>query len=140
MADDDEEWRFSVDEVGPGDEGETDDPQPSDAEADSDAWGATVGEDGDGPTVTVGGPERAAEELEGELGEDGGNVAGTLAPEMSVEPGTPDFENVVFATIGAAFTALVFAGLLGLDSRTTAGILGAIVVAAGALYAVFRRF
>jgi hypothetical protein len=140
MADDDEEWRFSVDEVGPDDEGETTGSEPSDADADSDAWGVTLGEDDDGPTVTVGGPERAAEELEGELDGEGGNVAGTLAPEMPVEPGTPDFENVVFATVGAVFTALVFAGLLRLDTRTTAGIVGAIVVAAGVLYAVFRRF
>jgi hypothetical protein len=139
MADDDEEWRFSVDEVGPDDEGDADGGS-SDTDAESDAWGVTVGEDDDGPTVTVGGPERAAEELNEELGEDGGNVAGTLAPEMPVEPGTPDFENVVFATIGAVFTALVFAGLLGVDARTTAGIVGVIVVAAGVLYAVFRRF
>jgi len=125
MADDDEEWRFSVDEVGPDDEDEA---------TDEDTWGTTVGEDDDAPTVTVGGPQTAED-----AAEEGGNVAGTLTPEMPVEPGTPAFENVVFATIGAVFTALVFAGLLGLDSRTTAGIVGAIVVAAAALYAVFRR-
>lgn len=124
--DDDEEWRFSVDEVGPDAEDET---------SDDDAWGTTVGEDDDAPTVAVGGPQTTEE-----AGEEGGNVAGTLSPEMSVEPGTPEFENVVFATIGAVFTALVFAGLLGLDTRTTAGIVGAIVLAAGILYAAFRRF
>ncbi|MEF8853325.1 MAG: hypothetical protein V5A44_01670 [Haloarculaceae archaeon] len=136
MADDDDEWRFSVDEVGPDDEGEGSERSPSDAVAETDgerdARGVTVGENDDGPTVRVGGSEG--------VGEEGGNVAGTLSPKAPVEPGTPEFENVVFATIGAVFTALVFAGLLGVDPETTGVIVGAIVVAAGVLYAVFRRF
>jgi len=130
MADDDEEWRFSVDEVGP-----DDDSASGDDGSDDDAWGTTIGEDDDAPTVTVGGSQVADE-----TADEGGNVAGTLAPETPVEPGTPAFENVVFATVGAVFTALVFAGLLGLGSRTTAGIVGAIVAGAGVLYAFFRRF
>ncbi|PSP51469.1 hypothetical protein BRC67_07560 [Halobacteriales archaeon QH_3_68_24] len=94
MADDEaDEWRFSIDEVGPDEEdrdereagGGQDTDATRDGDEDSDAWRVTVGEDNDGPTVAVGGPERAAEEP----GEDDGNVAGTLAPGSPVEPGTP---------------------------------------------------
>ena len=131
MADDEaDEWRFSVDEVGPDDEDENE-------------RGAGWGNDGDatrdddGPTVTVGGPERAAEELS----EEGGNVAGTLAPGSAVEPGTPDFENVAFATAGAVLTAVVLAGIVvPLEPTTVGTITGVIVLGAAALYALFRRF
>jgi len=139
MADDDDQWRFSIDDVGPDDEDEESTAGPSDGDDgdESDAWGVTVGEDDDGPTVTVGGPGRAAEELSDE----GGNVAGTLAPDVAVEPGMPDFENVVFATAGAIFTAIVLAGLVTpLDPTTVATITGGIGLGAGLLYAVFRRF
>jgi hypothetical protein len=134
MADDDDEWRFSVDEVGPEDDEGAERPPSDDAagtDTEREAWGATVGEDDSGPTVSVGGPERAAEE--------GGNVAGTLSPESTVEPGMPEFENVLFATVGAVFTALVFAGLLQLGPQTTATIAGIIFLAAGVLYAFFRH-
>ena len=87
--------------------------------------------------MTVGGPERAAEELS----EEGGNVAGTLAPGSAVEPGTPDFENVAFATAGAVLTAVVLAGIVvPLEPTTVGTITGVIVLGAGVLYALFRRF
>jgi hypothetical protein len=131
MADDEaDEWRFSVDEVGPDDEDE------NEREA---GWGndGDATRDDGGPTVTVGGPERAAEELS----EEGGNVAGTLAPGSAVEPGTPDFENVAFATAGAVLTAVVLAGIVVPLEPTTVGIItGVIVLGAGVLYALFRRF
>lgn len=138
MGDDEsDEWRFSVDEVGPDDEsGDEASDADRDAAGESDAWGVTIGEDDDGPTVRVGdgaGTER--------LGEDGGNVAGTLAPETPVEPGRPELENAAFATAGAIFTALVLAAVVvPLDLRTVAVIAGVIILAAGLLYALFRRF
>jgi hypothetical protein len=53
----------------------------------------------------------------------------------------PDFENVVFATVGAIFTAIVLAGLVTpLDITTVATIAGGIGLGAGLLYALFRRF
>ena len=146
MADDEaDEWRFSIDEVGP-DEEDRDEREAGwgqdtdatrDGDEDSDAWRVTVGEDNDGPTVAVGGPERAAEEP----GEDDGNVAGTLAPGSPVEPGTPAPENVAFATAGAVLTAVVLAGIVvPLDPTTVGTITGVIVLGATALYALFRRF
>jgi len=144
MADDDDEWRFSIDDVGPDDEDRTEDETAtSDAGGEStnadesDAWGTTIGEDDDGPTVAIGGPGAAAEEAS----DDGGNVAGTIAPDVTVEPGTPDFENVVFATLGAILTAVVLAGLVvPLDVTTVATIAGVILLGAGLLYAIFRQF
>jgi hypothetical protein len=138
--DDDDQWRFSIDDVGPddGDESATSASSgASDEDDESDAWGVTVGEDDDGPTVAVGGPGHATEET----GEDGGNVAGTIAPDVTVEPGSPEFENVVFATAGAILTAVVLAGLVApLDVTTVGTIAGGILLGAGLLYAVFRRF
>jgi hypothetical protein len=142
MADDEaDEWRFSIDEVGP-DEEDRDEREAGwgqdtdatrDGDEDSDAWRVTVGEDNDGPTVAVGGHERA--------GEDDGNVAGTLAPGSPVEPGTPAPENVAFATAGAVLTAVVLAGIVvPLDPTTVGTITGVIVLGAAALYALFRRF
>lgn len=138
MADDDSEsdWRFSVDEVGPDDPDDAPSEDGEDGEG-GDSWGVTLGEDDDGPTVTVGGPERAAEELS----EEGGNVAGAFAPEAAIEPGTPSLENVAFATAGAILTALVFAALLTpLDLAIAAQIGGVIALGAAVLYAAFRRY
>lgn len=124
MADDDDEWRFSVDEVGPDDE--ADDPEGGHAVE-------MVGEDGDGPAVGV------ATEEGGEG--DGGNVAGSLAPESTIEAGTPDLENAAFATAGAVVTVLVVAAAFApLDATTVLGIGGAIAATGGLLYALFRRF
>jgi hypothetical protein len=134
MADDDDQWRFSIDDVGPDDEDEDATAGASEGGDESDAWGTTVGEDDDGPTVALGGAgEEAADE--------GGNVAGTIAPDVAVEPGMPDFENVVFATVGAVFTAIVLAGLVTpLDPTIVATIAGVIGLGAGVLYALFRQF
>jgi hypothetical protein len=144
MADDDDQWRFSIDDVGPDDEdedatvganeGDTWGTTVDERDDESDTWGTTVGEDDDGPTVALGGAgEEAADE--------GGNVAGTIAPDVAVEPGMPDFENVVFATVGAIFTAVVLAGLVTpLEATTVATIAGVIGFGAGLLYALFRRF
>jgi len=137
MADDEEEWRFSVDEVGP------DDPDAGDGPGRDEGDGRSVtvvGEDDDGPTV---GFATDASDDTGEAGgtDDEGNVAGTLVPETPVEPGTPALENVAFATAGAVLTALVFAGVLGqLDAVSAAAITGVVAGGAGLLYVLFRRF
>jgi len=146
MADDDEqEWRFSVDEVGPDDpDGETtarDDPDTAAGSAvgeesrpagGDDDWVQMVGEDDDAPTVGV-----ATEESD----DSEGNVAGALVPDAAVEPGTPDLENVAFATAGAVLTALVFAGLVTpLEPVTVAAVTASIVAGASLLYVLFRRF
>jgi small-conductance mechanosensitive channel len=123
MADDDDQWRFSIDDVGPDDE-------------DEGATTGTGGEDDDGPTVALGGLGTGQEATD-----EGGNVAGTIAPDVAVEPGMPDFENVLFATVGAIFTAIVLAGLVApLDLTTVATIAGVIGVGAGLLYVLFRQF
>jgi hypothetical protein len=125
MADDesDDEWRFSVDEVGPD---ETD-------ASDGDGWSlTTVGEDDDGPTVGF---------ATGADDEGGGNVAGALAPDAAVESGTPSLENVAFVTAGAILTALVFVALLRpLDAVTAGAVAGGIAAGAALLYVFFRRF
>jgi len=119
MADEDDEWRFSVDEVGPDD-------------ADEEEWVTVVGEDDDGPTVGV---------ATGDPDEGEGNVAGALEPETQVEPGTPGLENVVFATAGAILTVLVFAAVVvTLDPVTVGALAGAVATGAALLYAAFRRF
>lgn len=133
MADDDErEWRFSVDEVGP------DDPD-EDGSADGVRY---VGEDDDGPTFGVATSEADTADAETADGEESaGNVAGEFLPEQPVEPGTPDLENVVFTTAGAIFTALVFAAVLRpLDLPLVVNIVGSIGLVAGVLYVVFTRF
>lgn len=137
MADeDDDEWRFSVDEVGPDDPDDGADAVAADdgASDEDDEWVTMVGEDDDGPTVGVatGDPE------EGE--ESGGNVAGSLVPD-SVEPGTPALENVVFATLGAILTVLIFAGIVvDLDPVTVGALSGGVATTAALLYLLFRRF
>jgi hypothetical protein len=81
-------------------------------EGEDDAWRTTIVDgDGDGPTVEVGGVERAAEAVED--GTDGGNVAGEFVPETDIEPGTPDAESVAFVTVGAFLALVSFATLLG---------------------------
>jgi len=142
MADEDDEWRFSVDEVGPDDPDDDGDVNSGgdDGDADSggddgdDEWVTVVGEDSDGPAVGVatGDPD--------DDGESEGNVAGALEPEAPVEPGTPTLENVVFATGGAILTVLVFAAVLvPLDLVTVGALAGAVAAGAALLYVVFRR-
>jgi hypothetical protein len=139
MADEnDDEWRFSVDEVGPDDEGEEGPPEeawPGEANertaSEADESVTLVGEDDDAPTVGVATGE----------GDEDGNVAGALTPEMPVEPGTPSPENVVFATAGAVLTALVFAAVAtDLDAATAAWVVAGVAVPAVVLYALFRRY
>lgn len=141
MADDDErEWRFSVDEVGPDD---PDEDAPDGPDEDAGADGVRyVGEDDDGPTFGVATGDTDVADDEAADGEEGsGNVAGELLPERPVEPGSPDPENVVFTTAGAIFTALVFAAVLRpLDPPLVVNIVGSIGLVAGLLYVVFRRF
>lgn len=163
MADEDDEWRFSVDEVGPDDE-ESDDPNGAESEGtagesdgpagevretavengdsvdgESDAWGVTVGEDRDGPTVTVGGPERAAEEVHEGIENGDGNVAGSLAPETAVERGAPEFENALFVGLGALVTIVVFVSLVEDDPVILGGVAAGTAVAMAGLYAFFTR-
>jgi hypothetical protein len=136
MADDDDEWRFSVEEVGADDEGDERERSAGErvegGEATAEDGVTYVGTEDDGPTVGIAADERD--------GESEGNVAGELVPEAPVEPGRPSLENVVFTTIGAILTALIFAGVLDrLDPTTTAAITAAIVGGAGLLYVFFTR-
>ncbi|PSP32341.1 hypothetical protein BRC64_07075 [Halobacteriales archaeon QH_10_67_22] len=150
MADEDEEWRFSVDEVGSDDPDDGASPAATDANADAaqstdragvdegveGEWVTTVGEEDEGPTVGVTTGDHEAGE-----GADEGNVAGSLTPERPVEPGTPGVENVVFATAGAVLTALVFAGVVvPLDLVTAGAVTASVASGAGLLYVLFRRF
>lgn len=141
---DDEDWRFSVEEVGDDDgpDGAAEtarggaETETRDDGEDSDAWGVTVGDEDDGPTVTVGGPERAAEELE-EAGE--GNVAGSLSPEGPVERGTPTLENAAVVGVGAVLTILVFVSLVVSDPLVLAGVAAAATAGVAGLYLFFTR-
>ena len=84
-AGEDDEWRFSLDEVGPeaGDEGES-------AEHGADGAGADGGADADG-----------------DADEEGGNVAGSLLDlEEELEPGTPSLEGTAFVLLGALLAVL----------------------------------
>ena len=137
-GDDEKEWRFSVDEVGD----DTGDTAARDEESDeSESWGVTVGDDDDGPTVTMGGPERAAEELENEVADESGNVAGSVAVDVPVESDTPDLESAVFVGAGALLILLVFASIPATLTPTTIGTITLAVAAmTGILYAIFVRF
>jgi len=145
-TDDEDEWRFSVDDVGEDADGESDGAVDENAgwtfdedgereEGDADD-GVTIGEDDDGPTVRVGG-EAATE---GDAEAEGGNVAGSVAPDRPVESGTPDPEGVVFVAAGVLLTVLVFGGLAVPLTAVTVGYatLG-VAVAAALLYVFFTR-
>jgi|GEM_PF-1578430 len=137
-GDDEEEWRFSVDEVGD-DTGDVDEADTLDDERDS--GGVTVGdEDDDGPTVTIGGPDRAAEELSDQVSDDG-NVAGSVTPELPVESDTPSLESAVFVAAGALLVMLVFASIVTpLTPATVGGITLSVAAVTAVTYAVFVRF
>lgn len=121
--DGDGEWRFSVEEVG-------DDGKEDDRREDEEEWGTARPSAGHGD-----GDDRNGEEA----GE--GNVAGTLAPDMSVEPGDPELENVAFVTAGALLTVLAFASLaVPLDAVDVALAIGVTAAVAGLAYLVFRRY
>jgi hypothetical protein len=132
MADD--EWRFSVDEVGPDDPEEGDVAETGSVESDAaedEQWVTVVGEDDDAPTVGV---------ATGDPDEEG-NVAGALEPETSVEAGMPNLESVVFVTAGVIVTMLVFAAVfVPLDPVTVGAIASTVAGGAAVLYVVFRQF
>jgi len=134
--DDDDEWRFAVEDVGP-DADEEDDSGVEDGrgeDAAEETWGVTIGEDDDAPTVAIGDADAA------DASEDGdGNVAGAVAPEMPVEAGDPDLESAVFVGIGALVTILVFVSLIEDDPAILGGVALSVVVAVAALYAFFTR-
>jgi hypothetical protein len=134
MADESDEWKFSVDEVG-------DDADDGDENVESDGSGVTVlGGDDDGPTVKVGGSKTAAEELSSENGE-GEGVAGPIALSTEVEAGTPTFENALFVALGVLLMLFVLVSLVvELDLAGTVGLAAAVALVAGALYEFFRRF
>jgi hypothetical protein len=87
MTDEDEEgeWRFGVDEVGP----------------DAD--------DAEGSADTAGTPEGTAAHEGPNGGERPGSVAGSTDREMPVEPEPIHIESVVFVLLGVTVTLLVFA-------------------------------
>ncbi|WP_123538283.1 DUF7312 domain-containing protein [Halosimplex salinum] len=138
--DDEEEWRFSVDEVGD-DTGDVDESDTLD-EADEN-WGATVGADDDGPTVAFGGTESESESERdpAEAADGGGNVAGSVNIEVPVESDTPKLESAVFVAAGALLVLLVFASIVTpLTPTTIGGIALGVAVVTAVVYAVFVRF
>jgi hypothetical protein len=137
-GDDEEEWRFSVDEVGD-DTGDVDEADTLDGEGDE--WDVTVGEsDDDGPTVAFGGTESESEG-DGRNEGEGGNVAGSVTPDLPVESDTPSLESAVFVAVGALLVLLVFASVV---TQLTPGTIGGITLGVAAVtavvYAVFVRF
>ncbi|QLH81941.1 hypothetical protein [Halosimplex pelagicum] len=137
--DDEEEWRFSVDEVGD----DTGDVEEADTLDDEDGWDVTVGdEDDDGPTVAFGGTDGDDHAAgDGEDGEGGGNVAGSVTPELPVESDTPSLESAVFVAAGALLVLLVFASVVTpLTPPTVGGITLGVTAVTALLYAVFVRF
>lgn len=130
---DDEEWRFSVDEVGD-DTGEVEE---ADTIDEDDSWAVTVGDDGEGPAVAFGESEETADQA----ADEGGNIAGTVTPEIPVESDTPELESAVFVAAGALLVLLVFASIVTPLTLRTMGLVTAAVVAVTAVvYAVFVRF
>jgi hypothetical protein len=137
-GDDDEEWRFSVDEVGD-DTGEVEEADTLDEE--SDEWDVAVGDDGDGPTVAFGGTEGSERDGGDDEAGGGGNVAGSVTPEVPVESDTPSPESAVFVAAGALLVLLVFASVVTPLTPTTVGAIALGVAAVTAVvYAVFVRF
>ncbi|QPV63999.1 hypothetical protein I7X12_05050 [Halosimplex litoreum] len=140
-GDDEEEWRFSVDEVGD-DTGDVDEADTLDAEGEE--WDVTVGEGDDGPTVAFGGTESESEsesESDGRDEGEGGNVAGSVTPDLPVESDTPSLESAVFVAVGALLVLLVFASVV---TQLTPETIGAVTLGVAAVtavvYAVFVRF
>lgn len=107
---DEQTWRFSVDEVGPGDD-----------ERDPD--GDLSLSKGDVPAELV---EEADED-------EGGNVAGTLTSVGSIEPETPNLENAAFVLLG------VYIGILAIVTMIAPAFFGTIenvLVVVGGVLAV----
>ncbi|WP_436931044.1 DUF7312 domain-containing protein [Halosimplex halobium] len=139
-GDDEEEWRFSVDEVGD----DTGDVEEADTLDESDEWDVAVGdEDDDGPTVAFGGTDGDdGDGSGGESGENGGgNVAGSVTPDLPVESDTPSLESAVFVAAGALLVLLVFASIVTpLTPTTVGGIALGVAAVTAVVYAVFVRF
>ena len=90
MSDDDEQWRFSVDEFP--------DDGPGEAERRANGEGDVTDSDAD------------AEEQESS-----GNVAGQIGGlEEELEPGSPTLENAAFVVLGATTTVVFFMVVAGL--------------------------
>lgn len=139
-GDDEEEWRFSVDEVGD-DTGDVEEADTLDGE--SDEWDVTVGEgDDDGPTVAFGGSDSdSGADGDGQTGGEGGNVAGSVTPDLPVESDTPSLESAVFVAAGALLVLLVFASVVtSLTPGTIGGITLGVAAVTAVVYAVFVRF
>jgi hypothetical protein len=120
------------------DRSETDDGR-SDAEVDrSQAEGgwsdADVGRSADGDDRSLGDHEDDHRE---------GNVAGTLAPDVPVEPGRPDLRNAVFVGAGAYVGMLAIAALIGFANALSlvdyATITGVFLALAGGSYGLLAR-
>ncbi|ELZ20235.1 hypothetical protein C475_20717 [Halosimplex carlsbadense 2-9-1] len=140
-GDDEEEWRFSVDEVGD-DTGDVEEADTLDGE--SNEWDVTVGdEDDDGPTVAFGGTESDSDsdgDGQGES-EGGGNVAGSVTPDLAVESDTPSLESAVFVAAGALLVLLVLASVVTqLTPRTIGAVTLGVTAVTAVVYAVFVRF
>ncbi|WP_415380676.1 hypothetical protein [Halosimplex sp. TS25] len=135
---DDEEWRFSVDEVGD----DTGDVDESDTLDDGENWDVTVGgEDGDGPTVAFGDGESREESNGNGEANGNGNVAGTVTPDIPVESDTPQLESAVFVAAGALLILLVFASVVTpLTPQTIGAIALAVAAVTGVVYAIYVRF
>jgi len=94
---DDENWRFSVDEVGP------------------DADDTGTGQRAESVDLDRGDvPEELVDD-----DEDGGNVAGTLSSVRPIEPETPTLENALFVIVG------VYIGVFGI-AAIVPGFLGSL--------------
>jgi len=137
-GDDEEEWRFSVDEVGE----DTGDVDEADTLDEDDGWDVSVGdEDDDSPTVAFGGTEDGDAEAGADDGEGGGNVAGSVTPDLPVESDTPSLESAVFVAAGALLVLLVFASVVtSLNPGTIGGITLGVAAVTAVVYAVFVRF
>ncbi|WP_436909223.1 DUF7312 domain-containing protein [Halosimplex marinum] len=137
-TDDEEEWRFSVDEVGD----DTGDVEEADTlDEGSDEWDVAVGDDGDGPTVAFGGTEGGDRDGGDGEAEGGGNVAGSVTPDVPVESDTPSPESAVFVAAGALLVLLVFASVVtSLTPTTVGGITFGVAAVTAVVYAVFVRF
>ncbi|WP_436926558.1 DUF7312 domain-containing protein [Halosimplex amylolyticum] len=138
-GDDEEEWRFSVDEVGD-DTGDVDESDTLVEEGEGENWDVTVGaENDDAPAVTFGDGE-SREESNGN-GEASGNVAGTVTPDIPVESDTPKLESAVFVAAGALLILLVFASIVTpLTPQTVGTIALAVAAVTGIVYAIYVRF
>jgi len=140
-GDDEREWRFSVDEVGE-DTGDVDEADTLDDEGAT--GGVSIGDDDDGPTVTFAGTDQETEgrsDADGTEEASGGNVAGTVTPEVPVETDRPELESAVFVAAGALLVLLVFASIVTpLTPQFIGGVTLGVAVLTAVVYAVYVRY